>query len=192
MKDSGANVMGPQGVNNVTLIRDCNRQNYKPLIITTNFVYSLDQIAQTPQFEGLVGPTPSIDPYNSYSVTKDRDAAIKKYARAYAPGGKQYKSGATMLAVSDAWEAGLAFEKAVKNANILAGQQVTAADVIKGLAMFSGETLGGSNPPLTYSDGTKPNDQVRCFYLYTIKKHKYVDQLGSNKLPKLFCQPKAA
>jgi hypothetical protein len=184
-------VIGPQGINNVTLVRDCKRQNFLPLIITTNFVYSLNQIKQTPEFAGLVGPTPSISPYRSYSVTKDRDAAIKKYAPSYAKGGKNYNS-LPLLPLSASWEAAMAFGKAVENANVPAGQDVTAADVIRGLSMFDNETLGGSNPALTYSDGTKPNDQVRCFYLYTIKKNTYVDDLGADKLPKQYCQPKPA
>jgi hypothetical protein len=65
---------------------------------------------------------------------------------------------------------------------------VTTADVIKGLSQFKDETLGGSNPPLTYSDGTAPNPQVKCFYLYKIKGAKYVDNLDG-KVPKLYCQP---
>jgi branched-chain amino acid transport system substrate-binding protein len=187
MKNSGANVLSPQGVNNVTLIRDCGRQNYKPLIITTNFSYTLDQLKSTPQFEGLVGPTPSISPYNQYPATKDFFAALKKYAPDYAPGGKKYNSGG-MLAAIDSWEAGLAFAKAVENSGVAANANVTTADVIKGLSQFKDETLGGSNPPLTYSDGTAPNPQVKCFYLYKIKGAKYVDNLDG-KVPKLYCQP---
>jgi branched-chain amino acid transport system substrate-binding protein len=188
MKNSGATVISPQGVNNVTLIRDCTRQNYKPLIITTNYVYSLDQIKATPQFQGLVGPSPSISPYNQYPATKDFFAAMKKYAPDYAPGGKKYQSSATMLAAIDSWEAGLAFAKAIENDAPAASATVTAADVIKGLSQFKDETLGNSNPPLTYSDGTAPNPQVKCFYLYKIKGTKYVDNLQGS-VPKLYCQP---
>jgi branched-chain amino acid transport system substrate-binding protein len=189
MKEAGADVVSPQGVNNVTLIRDCTRQNYKPLYVTTNWQYSLDQIKSTPQFNGLIGAGPTMTPYSQYSVTKDRDAALKKYAPAYAPGGKQYNTSNVMIQMSDVWEAAEAFKLAVERSGVAASANVTPADVIKGLATFKNETLGGSNPPLTYSDGTQPNPQVKCFYIYKIKAPKYVDSLGANKLPKVSCQP---
>jgi branched-chain amino acid transport system substrate-binding protein len=187
MKDAGATVAVPSGINNVTLVRDCSRQNYNPLIITTNYVYTLKQIQDTPQFDGLVGPSPAISPYNQYPATKDYFAAMKKYAPAYAPGGKQYING-TLLAAIDAWQAGQAFRKAVENANVTSSTEMTRQDLIKGLSMFKNETLGGSNPPLTYSDGTTPNPQVKCFYLYKIKGKKYTDY-KKGAVPKLYCQP---
>ena len=188
MKQSGATVIVPSGINNVTLVRDCNRQNYHPLIITTNYVYSLSNLQTTPTLVGLVGPAPSISPYNQYPATKDYFSAMKKYAPAYAPGGKQYQTSASMLASIDSWEAAQAFAKAMENANVASGTAATRADLIKGLSMFSQETLGNSNPPLTYSDGTKPNPQVKCFYLYKTSKSGYVDN-KQGAVPKLYCQP---
>ena len=76
-----------------------------------------------------------------------------------------------------------------ENANVPKGTAVTRQDVIKGLSMFSQESLGGIVPPLTYSDGTKPNPQVKCFYLYKVAKAAYSDYLGDDKTPKLYCQP---
>jgi len=187
MKASGADVISPQGINNVTLIRDCNRQNYKPLVITTNYSYTLQQIKDTPQFEGLVGPSPAMSPYNEYPPTKDYFAALKKYAPDYAPGGKKFETGGMLVALS-AWQAGQAFAKAVENANVGASATVTRDDVVRGLSMFKNETLGGSNPPLTYSDGTSPNPQVKCFYLYKIKGGKYVENTQGGT-EKLYCQP---
>jgi branched-chain amino acid transport system substrate-binding protein len=188
MKDSGAQVVSPQGINNVTLIRDCKRQSFNPLIITTNYQYTIDQLKATPDFNGLIGPSPSFSPYNQYPANKDYFAALKKYASAYAPGGKQFNNSG-MLPAINSWVAGEIFKKAVENAAVAKGTAVTRPDVVKGLSMFNGESLGGIVPPLTYSDGTKPNPQVKCFYLYKIAKASYTDYLGADKTPKLYCQP---
>ena len=64
------------------------------------------------------------------------------------------------------WIGGLGFAKAIENAAVSATATVTNEDVIKGLAMFSGETLGGLAAPVTLSDGTKPNPQNKCVFLY--------------------------
>jgi len=187
MKDAGATVMSPQGVNNVTLIRDCDRQNFHPLIITTNYGYNLQQLQTTPQLVGLVGPSPQISPYNQYPATKDFFSAMKKYAPAYAPGGKQYINGAMLPAIA-AWQAGQVFAMGIKKSGATSSSQPTRADLMKGLSTFKNETLGGSNPPLTYTDGTTPNPQVKCFYLYKTGKGKYIDY-KQGSVPKLYCQP---
>jgi branched-chain amino acid transport system substrate-binding protein len=188
MQSSGADFVGPQGIDVVALVRDCSRAGYAPLVVVPNLPYSLQQLQADKELDGIAGPTPSIDPYATYSVTKDRDTAIKKYAPAYASGGKNYRT-VPLLALSNAWEAALAFAKAVEDAAIPASQPVTAADVRAGLAKFDHETLGGSNPPLTYGDGSAPNPEVKCFYLYTVRNKKYVDQVGADGLPALACEP---
>jgi branched-chain amino acid transport system substrate-binding protein len=188
MKDAGAEVISPQGVNNVTLLRDCKRQSFSPLVITTNYQYTINQLKATPDFNGLIGPSPAFSPYNQYPANKDYFAALKKYASAYAPGGKKFND-VSMLPAINAWVGGEIFKKAVENAAVAKGTAVTRQDVIKGLSMFSGESLGGIVPPLTYSDGTKPNPQVKCFYLYKVAKSAYSDYLDSDKAPKVYCQP---
>jgi hypothetical protein len=40
--------------------------------------------------------------------------------------------------------------------------------------MFKAETLGGIVPPLTFSDGTKPNPQVPCAFLYKWENQKVI------------------
>ena len=44
-----------------------------------------------------------------------------------------------------------------------------AGSVIRGLSMFHDETLGGYLPKINFSDGTKPNPQDKCIYLYKWK-----------------------
>ena len=191
-KDAGADVLSPQGVNQANVVRDCSRQNYNPTYISTNFSYTLQQIKNTPAFEGNIGPTPSISPYESFAVTKDRDAAIKKYAPQYSKGGKLYTT-TGLLPLSDSWEAAEAFKLAVERSGVAANATVTNTDIIKGLATFNQETLNGSNPPLSYGDGTKANAQVKCFYLYKIKNGNYVsntkkDPKTGQPTPTLYCE----
>jgi hypothetical protein len=61
---------------------------------------------------------------------------------------------------------GEGFIKAIENANIAASATATNDDVIRGLSMFNKETLGGLTVPVTLSDGTKPNPQNECIFLY--------------------------
>jgi branched-chain amino acid transport system substrate-binding protein len=189
MKASGADVVVPAGVNYVSFIRDCQRQNYRPLVITTNYGPTPAAIAANPkQLAGLVGPAPAFPPFEQFAATKAYFQALAKYAPQYLPGGSTYKS-TTLQGGVDAWVAGQIFAKAVANANVGASATVTREDVIRGLSTFSNETLGGITPPLTYSDGTKPNPQIKCFYLYKTANTKagYV-MVPKNKL-KLYCQP---
>jgi len=76
---------------------------------------------------------------------------------------------------------------------VAANATVTNTDIIKGLATFNQETLNGSNPPLSYGDGTKANAQVKCFYLYKIKNGTYVsntekDPKTGKTTPTLYCE----
>jgi hypothetical protein len=81
---------------------------------------------------------------------------------------------------------GQGFKKAIENAAVASTATATNEDVIKGLSMFNGETLDGLTPPLTLSDGTTPNPQQKCVFLY-----KYTDGVFSSvPSPGTFtCQP---
>ena len=48
--------------------------------------------------------------------------------------------------------------------------------------MFKDETLGGIAPPLTFSDGTKPNPQVTCTFLYKWKNSEFIYARPDGKL----------
>ena len=84
------------------------------------------------------------------------------------------------------WVGGVGFAKAITNAGVAASATATNEDVIKGLAKFNNETLGGYAPGITLSDGTKPNAQQKCIYLYKWKGLKFIP------VPKMLeptCQP---
>jgi hypothetical protein len=95
--------------------------------------------------------------------------ALKQYHSSWTPTGSDYVNANATLC--QGWAGGMAFAKAITNANVAASATATADDVIRGLSMFKDETLGGVAPPLTFSDGTKANPPVNCSFLY-----KWADQ----------------
>ena len=189
MKSAGATAIIPSGINYVNVIRDCNRQGFHPLVITTNYGPTPTAIHQNPStLAGLVGPAPIFPPFQAFPQTQGYFNLLKAYAPAYLPGGTQYNN-SSLNAAADAYVAALAFAKAIENANIPAGATATRTELVQGLSMFNNETLGGISPPLTYSDGTKPNPQVKCFYLYkTANTTAAYETVPANTL-KTYCQP---
>ena len=94
-----------------------------------------------------------------------------------------------MQAATDAYVAAQVFELAIKNVDPAASSTVTRTDLQKGLSMIKNNTIGGISPPLTYNDGTTPNPQITCFYLYkTTSSSPYYEPQGGLKLS---CEPKA-
>jgi branched-chain amino acid transport system substrate-binding protein len=189
MKSSGATAIIPSGINYVNVIRDCKRQSYNPLVITTNYGPTPSAIHQNPsELVGLVGPAPAFPPFQPFPQTQGYFNLLTKYASAYLPGGSQYNS-TVLQAAADAYVAAQVFAKAIQNANVAAASTVARTDLIRGLSMFNNETLGGLTPPLTYSDGTKPNPQVKCFYLYKTNNTTAAYETVPPNTLKLYCQP---
>jgi hypothetical protein len=125
-------------------------------------------IKTAPELGNTVGSSPDflcLD--TTIAAAKDFNAALKKYHPEYAPGGAKRDQVGDGLCSS--WVGGIGFAKAITNANVAASATATNVDVIKGLSMFQGETLGGLEPPITLSDGTKPNPQAKCIFLYQWK-----------------------
>jgi branched-chain amino acid transport system substrate-binding protein len=194
MKSSGANVVIPAGVNYVTFIRDCHRQGFHPLVITTNYGPTPQAIHQNPsELAGLAGPAPAFPPFEEFPETAGYFNLLRANAPTYLPGSSQYITGAvsgtTLQAAADSYVAAQVFAKALQNANIAANATATRDDLIRGLSMFNNETLGGITPPLTYSDGTKPNPQVKCFYLYKTANTPAAYETIPPHTLKLYCQP---
>jgi branched-chain amino acid transport system substrate-binding protein len=172
-------------VNTVVFARDCARQGYKPIYVSSDLGPSLATIKVEPSLGNASGATidfPCLDPL--IPAGKEFQAALKQYHPEYAPGGSkrdQFASG-----ICSAWVGGQGFKKAIENAAVASTATATNEDVIKGLSMFNGETLDGLTPPLTLSDGTTPNPQQKCVFLY-----KYTDGVFSSvPSPGTFtCQP---
>lgn len=180
MKESGAQAIAAF-VNDVVLARDCARQNYDPKwqnadggpgVSTVEASSALgDSVGSSDHFLCLGPQTSQIAEYTE---------VMKKYAPQWLPGGKKYATAATDSDCAD-FEAALAFRQAILNADIAPKATATAADVVRGLSMFKGETLGGYAPPLTYGNGTAPNSQEKCVYLYKMKGTKFLPLLGPTK-----------
>jgi branched-chain amino acid transport system substrate-binding protein len=154
-----------QFVNGVVLARDCARQGFNPKWISADGGPGRSMIKSAPSLGKSVG---SSEQWNCYGTatptTKEFFAAMKKYH-------PEYKVGSTKWIQQGngdckAWASAEAFKKAIENAAVPATATATSADVIKGLSMFKDTNLGGYAQHLTYSDGTTPNPENKCVYLY--------------------------
>jgi hypothetical protein len=97
---------------------------------------------------------------------------MTKYHPEYMKGGRLYDQQAEVLCST--WDAAMAFKKAIENSSLPATATATRQNVIRGLAQFKGETLGGFSGPLTFSDGTTPNPQQKCVFLYKWKGTAFI------------------
>jgi branched-chain amino acid transport system substrate-binding protein len=175
-KNAGATAVANY-TNSVVMARDCARQNYNPDWINAGGP-NLSIIKQQPALGKTVG---SAEQWNCFDqsidlpAAKDLRAAQKRYHPNWLPGGKDQD---LALGGCGQWASGVMFAKAITNANVAASATATSEDVIKGLSMFNKETLGGIAPPLTFSDGSKPNPQVTCAFLYKWDNQKMVSVKG--------------
>lgn len=166
-KSSGAQAVAAF-VNDVTFARDCARQGYKPIYINADLGPTLSIIKQVPEFNNIIGSSeewPCLD--QSLPAAKTLFAALKQYHPQWIPGGADYPYFAADIC--GAWAGGVAFAQAISNAAVPANATVTNQDVIRGLSMFKDEDLGGVAAGVTYSNGTVPNPEVKCTFLYTWK-----------------------
>jgi len=164
-------------VNNQLLASNCKQQGYSPTYIGSESSITQTALQATPAFEGLTGPSSSFPWWQEFPQTSEFFDAMKAYAPAYAPGGSQYASQASGV-LSSVFSAGVVFANAMKNAAVPAGQQVTSADVVRGLAMIQNSTNGGYTPVVSYGDGTTPSKYVSCFWLYKVVNAKYTSING--------------
>jgi branched-chain amino acid transport system substrate-binding protein len=168
LKEAGAQAVAAFVTNAAGFARDCARQGLKPIYINSGMGPTLSLIKTNPLLGNTVGSTPNFPclqaPSPSVPFSEDFANAIKQYAPTLAPGGSEYSTISDV--VCSAWVGGEGFAKAIENANVAPSATATNEDVIRGLSMFKGETLGGLTVPVTLSDGTKPNPQNPCIFLY--------------------------
>jgi branched-chain amino acid transport system substrate-binding protein len=161
-------------VNVVVLVRDCARQGFDPKWISADEGPTISLIKQVPSLGNSVGasehwncaaaPTPATQPFYT---------AMKKYAPQWIQGGSKFDTAAN--SDCSTWDSAEGFKLAVQNANVPAKSPVTSADIIRGLSKFKNTSVGAYSPPMTFSDGTTPNPQPMCAYLYKYKGTKLVD-----------------
>jgi branched-chain amino acid transport system substrate-binding protein len=172
-------------VNDTVLARDCQRQGFTPKWINADGGPGRTAIKAQPALGKAVGSSEQWTCQGpSTAETASFYTSMKKYHSEYNEGTQKFiQSGPGDC---KAWAAGMAFQKAIANANVAPTANATRDDVIRGLSMFSNETLGGFAPGLTFSDGTKPNPQIKCIYLYKWNNLDFV------RVPKTLaptCQP---
>jgi branched-chain amino acid transport system substrate-binding protein len=164
-KQAGAQALAAF-VNDALLARNCSEQNFNPKWINADEGPTLSTIQAVPALGNAVGssehwncagpPTPD---------TMDFYQAMRMYAPQWLrPSGA--KAGIAANGDCAEWDAAEAFALAVKNAGVAPTATATSADIIRGLSMFHATRVGGYTPPMTYSDGTKPNPIANCTYLY--------------------------
>jgi branched-chain amino acid transport system substrate-binding protein len=174
-------------VNAIVFSRDCARQGYKPIYISSASGPGRETIKTAPELGNSVGSEahwPCISD-TAPGPIKEFNAAMKKYGHGeWVKGGAKYDQLGSGSCTS--WVGGEAFKKAIENAAVAATATATSADVIKGLSMFKEETLGGMAPKITLSDGTKPNPRQLCMWLYKWKDLEYSFLPASGAVT---CQP---
>ena len=182
-KKSGAESFFVQGTvpMGLTVIRDCARQNYDPKWVTSQGTLGTNAF-KVRGFRGAVGDMSNFPFFKRYPQNKRFFEALERYHPDYLNGKKVL----TQIS-SITWSSAEVFARAMQIAtrsNDNPGRQ----DLIKALATFKDETLGGLVPPLTYGDGTTANPQVKCFwYVELVAKPKphFVSPDGM----KTVCQP---
>jgi branched-chain amino acid transport system substrate-binding protein len=173
-------------INLTVFARDCTRQGFKPIYINADLLPSLQTLKATPEITTVTGSAeawPCFD--QSIPGSADMYAALKQYHSGWTKTGKDYALSTSDICV--AWAGGMEFKKAIENAAVTESATVTNEDVIKGLAMFKNEDLGGLAANVSFSDGTKPNPANPCIFLYEWKDLVFKALPGADHL--YTCQP---
>ncbi|MCU1455158.1 MAG: putative branched-chain amino acid transport system substrate-binding protein precursor [Acidimicrobiales bacterium] len=173
IKDKGVKAIIVAGPPLEKVASDCKRQGFEPRILTNDLFGVTPAVAKNVNLVSIISGFPV---FQQFPETKAFFDALKQYHPEYLEGGDKYDSfvsGGTGGSIGSlTWAAAEAFKKAVENSGAAPTATVTSADVIKGLSMFKGETLGGIAQPLTYGDGTTPQPQQKCFFLASTETGK--------------------
>ncbi|HVU72654.1 MAG TPA: ABC transporter substrate-binding protein, partial [Mycobacteriales bacterium] len=173
-KGKGADVVFiGAGVSAVTAIsRDCANQNYHPIYLAlslgvTNSQESdpnLDGLAiGNAQFAWMTTGTPALTEYHD---------ALARYAPSLDNSG----------GAAAGWTSGKLFQAAILKLGSAAYGDLTSADVLKGLALIHGETLGGLVPgQLTFHAGA-PATLDPCVFIAAIKNAKWSTANGGRAI----------
>jgi branched-chain amino acid transport system substrate-binding protein len=149
----------------------CSQQGYKPKEVSIA-ASSAASWLKVPAFNGFLGASPTV-PFYDHSIPATK--AFYKALTTYAP---SLLSSANANGVSaddiSAWAAGQLFKAAAEAVHL--GNNPTSAQVIAGLHMLKGVTLGGLTPPLTFTAG-KPT-VVRCYFTIGITAGKFSEPKG--------------
>jgi branched-chain amino acid transport system substrate-binding protein len=176
LKQAGAQGVVQGGLQSgaIVMAGNCAQQNYHPKWIAANDAPTVNTIKAAPALANTVG---SAEHWNCQGPptanTKDYYVAMKKYAPQWLVGTKLYNSIGNDNQCA-AWDSAMTFQQAILNAHVPRSATASNSDVIRGLAQFQGQQVGGYTPPLYFSDGSKPNPQTYCAYLYKYQGTKLI------------------
>lgn len=151
--------------------KDCVAQGYSPWEIALDGGVA-KSFTTSPGLENkFIGSEPDIPFFaNNTPATQLMNKNLKKYADATYTSAN-FNEEATQLYLS-----GVLLATAAEKAKAGTSGPITAAEVVKGLYMLKGDTLGGTAPPLTYHQG-KPTP-VDCWYWIRIQNKKFTTPYG--------------
>jgi ABC-type branched-subunit amino acid transport system substrate-binding protein len=171
MKDAKVESLLTPGINYEVIVKDCERQQLKVTWLDIeNAIPTQVARSQASALAGARGALSQFPVFEQHPESKDFFTAMKKYHPEYfKDAGKmdQLHSGAASGA---AWSAMAAVKKAIENAKVPSNQQVTTADVLRGLQMFKEEDLGGLSFPMTFVAGATANPSSPCWYVTGVDK----------------------
>jgi len=159
----------------LNIAKSCDRQGYHPAWIIPGEAIS-NKYLGSPLFNNAYGSPADLPWFADAPANADFKAAMTAanidLTKADEP-----------LTATDAWAAGLLFEKAVALSG--ATGLPSSADLLAGLAKVNNETLGGFVPPLTFTNPT--NKPVPCFFVLQIKSQAFSLPQGTQ----VTCNPPA-
>ena len=161
---TGANgvMAGQVSAINVRIGADCTQQDYDPIYITQGAGYGALESTATGLKENLWSEFDDIPEFATTPGVRAMNEALDKYYPGLRKNAELYQQLDT-----EAWEAGLLLEAAVKAGGLTASQTPSAAEVLKGLDSLKGDTLGGMAPPLTFKAG-QPH-VIKCWFVGRVK-----------------------
>jgi branched-chain amino acid transport system substrate-binding protein len=169
-KDAGVDIM-ELGVatydTGLNIAKSCARQGYHPAWIIPGEAIS-DKYLGSPLFNNAFGSPADLPWFADVPANADFKAAM-------AAANLDLTTSDLPLTATDAWAAGLLFEKAVQLSG--ATGVPTSADILAGLAKVKDETLGGFVPPLTFT--TPTNKPVPCFFVLRIQNQQFTLPQGT-------------
>ena len=169
-KDAGVDVM-ELGVatydTGLNIAKSCDRQGYHPAWIIPGEAIS-NKYLGSPLFNNAFGSPADLPWFADVPANADFKAAM-------AEAKLDLTTSDLPLTATDAWAAGLLFQKAVQLSGVTGVP--TSADILAGLTKVSNETLGGFVPPLTFT--TPTSKPVPCFFVLRIQNQKFTLPQGA-------------
>ena len=151
----------------LNVAKSCDRQGYHPAWIIPGEAIS-NKYLGSPLFNNAFGSPADLPWFANVPANADFKAAM-------AAANLNLTTSDLPLTATDAWAAGLLFEKAVQLSGVTGVP--TSADILAGLAKVNNETLGGFVPPLTFT--TPTNKPVPCFFVLRIQNQQFTLPQGT-------------